>query len=89
MQVTEEIRKLVTYRKFNLMDEHFPFKKPFHVIFCRNVMIYFDTNTQMALINRFYDKMIDGGYLFIGHAESLNQVRSRFKFLIPSAYQKN
>jgi chemotaxis protein methyltransferase CheR len=88
MQVTEEIRKLLIYRKFNLMDEHMPFKKPFHVIFCRNVMIYFESPEQAAVVRRFYDKTIEGGYLFIGHAESLNHTNTKYKYLMPSAYRK-
>ncbi|MCL2704525.1 MAG: protein-glutamate O-methyltransferase CheR [Defluviitaleaceae bacterium] len=88
MQVADEIRRLVTYRKFNLMDERLPFKKPFHVIFCRNVMIYFDNDSQAALVNRFYDKTVDGGFLFIGHAESLNHTNSKYKYLMPSAYRR-
>jgi chemotaxis protein methyltransferase CheR len=88
MQVSDEIRKLLIYRKFNLMDPQLPFKKPFHVIFCRNVMIYFETSDQTALVKRFYDKTADGGFLFIGHAESLNHTNTQYTYLMPSAYRK-
>lgn len=88
MRISEDIRKNVTYRKFNLMDERFPFRRPFQIIFCRNVMIYFDAETRDALVERFYNHMIDGGYLFIGHAESLNHTGTRFKYVMPAIYRK-
>jgi Methylase of chemotaxis methyl-accepting proteins len=86
--LTDKIRNQVIYRKFNLMDEVFPFKKKFHVIFCRNVMIYFDNNTKNNLVDKFYEHLEFGGYLFIGHSESLNREISRFKYVMPSVYRK-
>jgi len=65
----------VIFRIFNLMNTVFPFKRKFHVIFCRNVMIYFDQQTKMELVNRFYEYTEPGGYLFIGHSESLNRMK--------------
>ena len=53
----DSIKNEVIYRNFNLMTEVFPFKKKFHVIFCRNVMIYFDNETRRKLINKFYDSL--------------------------------
>lgn len=84
----DRIRKEVIYRKFNLMDEVFPFKRKFHVIFCRNVMIYFDAQTKRELVNKFYDSMEYGGYLFIGHSESLNRQETRYKYVMPAVYRK-
>ncbi|MHB8063213.1 MAG: CheR family methyltransferase [Ruminiclostridium sp.] len=84
----DKIRNEVIYRKFNLMDSVFPFKKKFHTIFCRNVMIYFDTDTKTKLINKLYDNMEFGGYLFIGHSESLNRENTCFKYIMPSVYRK-
>lgn len=84
----DEIKNEVIYRKFNLMDEVFPFKKKFHVIFCRNVMIYFDNETRNKLINKFVNCLEDGGYLFIGHSESLNQTQSKLKYIMPAVYRK-
>ncbi|MCX7842138.1 MAG: protein-glutamate O-methyltransferase CheR [Clostridia bacterium] len=86
--VSDKIRNEVIYRKFNLMEATFPFKKKFHTIFCRNVMIYFDNNTKNELVNKFYDHMEYGGYLFVGHSESLNRETSRFKYVMPSVYRK-
>lgn len=86
--ITDKIRNEVIYRKFNLMDENFPFRRKFHVIFCRNVMIYFDAQTKCDLVNKFYDSMEYGGYLFIGHAESLNREKTGYKYIMPAVYRK-
>lgn len=86
--LTDKIRNDVIYRKFNLMDTIFPFKKKFHTIFCRNVMIYFDNQTKNQLVNKLYDHMEYGGYLFIGHSESLNREATRFKYVMPAVYRK-
>jgi chemotaxis protein methyltransferase CheR len=68
-QVKERIRRNVVFKYHNLMDE-INFKKKFDLILCRNVMIYFDDDTKSDLCKRFYDATEDGGYLYIGHAES-------------------
>lgn len=86
--LTDKIRNEVIYRKFNLMDAVFPFRRKFHTIFCRNVMIYFDNDTKTKLINKLYDHMEYGGYLFIGHSESLNRDTARFKYIMPAIYRK-
>lgn len=86
--IIDKIKNEVIFRKFNLMDEIFPFKKKFSVIFCRNVMIYFDSPTKHKLVNKFYDFMEPGGYLFIGHSESLNRDETNFKYVMPAVYRK-
>lgn len=86
--IIDEIKREVVFRKFNLMDKVFPFKKKFNVIFCRNVMIYFDEYTKNQLVNKFYDWLEVGGYLFIGHSESLNRNASQFKYIKPAIYKK-
>lgn len=86
--VADKIRHEVIFRKFNLMEETFPFKRKFHVIFCRNVMIYFDGPTKMELVRKFYELMEPGGYLFIGHSESLDRDKTRYKYIMPSVYRK-
>ncbi len=86
--VTDDIKKNVIYRIFNLMEDSFDFKKKFQVIFCRNVMIYFDSDTRNALINKLYQVLDDGGYLFIGHSESLNHTSTAFKYIMPAVYRK-
>jgi chemotaxis protein methyltransferase CheR len=68
--VAEEVRKLITFRKLNLM-EPWPFTGNFDAIFCRNVMIYFDAATKSTLVDRLTEKIKPGGWLYIGHSESL------------------
>ena len=86
--VADSIRNDVIFRIFNLMNTVFPFKRKFHVIFCRNVMIYFDQQTKMELVNRFYEYTEPGGYLFIGHSESLNREETKYKYVMPAVYRK-
>jgi len=86
-QVKPEIRKNITYRKLNLMDS-FRFKKKFQVIFCRNVMIYFDNNTRNEVVKKFYEVIEPGGYLFIGHSESISNSGSEFQYVKPAVYRK-
>jgi len=86
-QVIEKIRKEVIFRVFNLMDP-FVYKKPFDIIFCRNVMIYFDQETRNKLINKFFDATAEGGFLLIGHSEVLDKEATQYRFVRPSIYQK-
>lgn len=85
--VKQELKDLVTFRTFNLMNI-FPFKNTFDIIFCRNVMIYFNFETQEKLIKKFYDVLPSGGLLFIGHSESLNQKQYKFEYIQPTVYMK-
>lgn len=86
-QVTDKIRKEVIYRMFNLMDP-FVQKKPFDIIFCRNVMIYFDAETTNRLVDKFYQATAPGGYLFIGHSESINKTQTKYTYICPAVYQR-
>jgi len=85
-QVIDRIRNEVIYKKFNLMD-NIVCKKPYDLISCRNVMIYFDSDTKNALVERFYDVTKAGGYLFIGHAENVSK-SSRYTYIKPAIYRK-
>lgn len=87
-KLNHQIMNEVIFRKFNLMDPIFPFRRKFHVIFCRNVMIYFDNETKHKLVDKFYDLMEDGGFLFIGHSESLDREETRFRYIMPALYRK-
>ena len=69
--VDPEVKSLITFRQLNLMNDPWPFKGPFDAIFCRNVMIYFDGPTKAKLIQRFVQHIKPGGWLYIGHSESL------------------
>ena len=86
-RVTPELRSNVAFKKINLLDS-FAAKKPFHTVFCRNVMIYFDADTRASLVERLYDILTPGGYLFIGHSESLTSFPSGFKYICPSVYRR-
>jgi chemotaxis protein methyltransferase CheR len=87
--VNDNIKYDVIFRKFNLMEKRFPFRKKFHVIFCRNVMIYFDDETRKNLIQKLYEALEEGGYLFVGHSESINRTQNKFEYVMPSVYRKN
>ena len=63
-------------------------KGPFDAIFCRNVMIYFDTQTQHKLVNRFWDLLEPGGYLFVGHSEGLSAIKHKFRYQRPAVYKR-
>jgi len=82
-----DIKKMITYQRFNLMDR-FHAQNNFDVIFCRNVMIYFDKKTQNILVNKFYDSLRSGGYFFVGHSESLTGLKHQFNYVEPSVYVK-
>jgi chemotaxis protein methyltransferase CheR len=87
-KVKDHLRDVITFRRFNLMTPEFPFKNPFDFIFCRNVMIYFDPETQQRLVAKFYDCLPKDGYLFIGHSETLSKNNNGFKYIQPAVYQK-
>lgn len=84
----EVLRNQILFRRFNLMNERFPFPKPFQIIFARNVMIYFDEETRKNLIRKFYNVLAPGGYLFIGHSETINSGWTDFRSVLPAVYHK-
>ncbi|MGI6280345.1 MAG: CheR family methyltransferase [Acutalibacteraceae bacterium] len=86
-ELKDEVRNQVIFKRLNLMDP-FPYQQPFDLIFCRNVMIYFDQPTKNALINKFYNALKSGGYLFIGHSETVQRDTSPFIYVEPSIYRK-
>lgn len=85
--VTDDLKNQVTFRKFNLMDE-LPFRQRLHIVFIRNVMIYFDEETKNDLVNRIYDMLVPGGYMFIGTTESIDKSKTKFQYVRPSVYRK-
>jgi chemotaxis protein methyltransferase CheR len=78
VRICDELRASVQFGRLNLMDDEFPIRDPMGVIFCRNVMIYFDRSTQRNLIEKFGRHLVPGGYLFMGHSESLHGMRLTF-----------
>lgn len=87
-RVTDELKQVILFKRLNFMRPEFPFKGRFHIIFCRNVMIYFDAETKERLVTKFHRYMYDEGYLFIGHSESLGRGSGVFKYIQPAVYKK-
>ncbi len=85
VRVRPELRELVRFRSLNLLGE-WPFDEPFDLIFCRNVVIYFDDDVQRSLFDRFADSLVPGGQLVIGHSENLQRVCTRFRSLGQTIY---
>ncbi len=85
-RVIQPVRDLITFRKFNLMDQ-FPFRRKFDVIFCRNVMIYFDRETQQRMVNKFTQFIKPGGYFIVGHSESLSGITHKLQYIVPTIYR--
>ncbi len=77
VKVKSFLKEFISLRRINLLHP-FPMKGTFDVIFCRNVIIYFDKTTQVGLFHRFAEKMLPGGYLFIGHSETLFNISNQF-----------
>lgn len=89
LRVTDEIRQNMIYRRHNLMDDTFPFRNQFDAVFCRNVMIYFDRDTRNCLVGKYYQHTTNGGYLFIGHSETLGRGETPWQYVMPAVYVKN
>jgi len=86
--VADDVKRMVTYARINLAKPPFPMKGPFDVVFCRNVMIYFDNEVRRALLSEICRLLKPGGYLMVGHAESLSGMLSDFRSVEPSVYIK-
>ena len=87
VKVKEELRRMVHFDRFNLMGD-FPWREAIDVIFCRNVMIYFNRETQQELVGKFHQALTPGGYLFIGHSESISGLKHKFTQIDATAYIK-
>lgn len=87
VKVKKNLREMISFMRLNLMDD-FQWQRPIDIIFCRNVMIYFDKATQEKLINKFYRCLVPGGFLFIGHSESIASLHHYFKQVLAAVYQK-
>ena len=89
IRIKESIRNRVLFKRLNLMRHDFPFRNPFDVIFCRNVMIYFDQPTRAALVEAFRRHLRPGGYLFLGHSESMGRNVHGYQYLRPAVYRRS
>jgi len=88
VRVTPELRSQVKFAHLNLMEGDFGIREQVEVVFCRNVVIYFDRNTQQDLLRKFYRQLLPGGYLFMGHSETLSGFDLDFVPVAPTIYQK-
>lgn len=87
VQLLPDLMKLIRFAPFNLMSRTFPFRRGFHVIFCRNVMIYFDRQTRERLVSKFAAQLKKTGYLMIGHSESLSGLSQPLDYVEPAVYR--
>jgi chemotaxis protein methyltransferase CheR len=88
MEASEMIKQLITFNQLNLQSPSWPMSGPFDAIFCRNVMIYFDKETQTKLATRYHKLISDVGYLYIGHSESITNLSDIFKLDAKTVYKK-
>lgn len=86
-QVSPDVKKHITFKVFNLMDPVI-IKNKYDVIFCRNVMIYFNAETKANIVSKFYEATKPGGYLMIGHAETIQRDKSKYLYVNPAIYKK-
>lgn len=87
-RIQETLRRHVRFHHLNLFQPHYPFASRFHLIFCRNVMIYFDRPTQETLVGKLADQLEPGGHLVVGHSESLSGIHHSLRQQHPTIYQK-
>ena len=87
-RVKPALRSALNFQQLNLLEGEPPFSHPFHVIFCRNVMIYFDRPTQEELVQKLTRHLVPGGYLFVGHSESLTGIRHSLQTIRPAIYRR-
>ncbi len=87
-RVKDFLLKQVKFHRLNLLQAQYPVQTNQHVIFCRNVMIYFDTQTQQELVLKLINQLIPGGYFIVGHSESLLGIKHPLKSIKPGIYQK-
>jgi chemotaxis protein methyltransferase CheR len=87
-RVKPELRERVRFERLNLIESPYPFTETFHAIFCRNVMIYFDGPTQKQLVPHLVQHLMPGGFLFVGHSESLIGIEHGLRCVQPSIYQR-
>ena len=86
-RIRPELRNRIRFEQLNLLGD-WPVSRRFPVIFCRNVMIYFDRDTQSRVVNRLAERLEPGGYLFVGHSESLNGYNHPLTYVLPAVYRK-
>jgi chemotaxis protein methyltransferase CheR len=87
--ISEKLKEMITFRSFNLVTGNYAmFSRPFNLVFCRNVMIYFDKDTQQKVIDNLLNLLPPKGLLLIGHSESITRHDARISSIAPSIYEK-
>ena len=86
--IRDDLKRRIVFSRMNLSRTPYPMKGPFDVVFCRNVMIYFDGPTRQRLARKFYDFLEPGGFLFIGHSEVIDRQAAPFSYVMPSVYRR-
>jgi chemotaxis protein methyltransferase CheR len=87
VRITEDLRRLLTFKRLNLIEK-WPMSGPFDLIFCRNVFIYFDTQTKASILDRFVHLLAPGGFLYLGHSESLPQPHPKLRLIGRTIYER-
>ncbi len=87
-RIVPELRSALSFERLNLMDERYSVEAPFDIIFCRNVIIYFDRRTQEQVVNRLTECLAMGGYFFTGHSETLSGFKTHLASVFPTIYRK-
>ncbi|HOD13786.1 MAG TPA: protein-glutamate O-methyltransferase CheR [Spirochaetota bacterium] len=87
-KVKDSVQNMISFRRLNLLDDTYPMKGRFDIIFCRNVIIYFDTASRNRLFEKFHACLSDDGYLIMGHSETLAGMTTRFRFVGHTIYRK-
>jgi chemotaxis protein methyltransferase CheR len=88
VRIVPDLRRTCSFMRLNLMDTAYPVREQFNMIFCRNVLIYFDRPTQEAVINKLCEHLVPGGYFFLGHSESAMGMDVPLKAIRPSLFKK-
>ncbi|HOC28639.1 MAG TPA: CheR family methyltransferase [Treponemataceae bacterium] len=87
IRIKPDIRSKIRFRKLNLMEDHYPVGKKYHIIFCRNVFIYFDRPNQRRILAELYSHLSPGGYLFMGHSENIGSTDLPLKSVSAAVYR--
>ena len=87
-KIKDYIKNKIYFRRLNLLDERYPMKNQFDMIFCRNVIIYFDNETRIKVFKKFHNYLRDDGYFFAGHSENLSSFTNIFKLVGNTIYTK-
>jgi chemotaxis protein methyltransferase CheR len=87
-EAVPDLKALITFRRFNLINPGYPFKRAFDAIFCRNVLIYFDPPTKEKVVASMARFLRPGGYLYLGHSETLGRETEHYRYVRPAVYRR-